>query len=153
MNLKDELLNVIDALDSAGIEYAICGGFAVIIHGYPRTTQDIDLMIEESSLEHALQIMEPMGFILNAGFLPFDVGKPTQRRIYRASRAVDNQLVTVDFIFVSTFLESVWEDREMIDTGDRHLVVVSKAGLKKMKQAAGRHRDLDDLQKLGLADS
>lgn len=36
MNLKDELDSLIDALRSAGIDYAVCGGMAMAIHGHPR---------------------------------------------------------------------------------------------------------------------
>lgn len=45
MNLRDEFLGVLDALTGAGLDHAVCGGFAVAIHGYPRLTQDIDLLI------------------------------------------------------------------------------------------------------------
>lgn len=36
-----------------GVDYAIIGGHAVAIHGYPRTTQDIDLLVSPSSLQEA----------------------------------------------------------------------------------------------------
>ena len=40
-NLLDEFKAITEALNSAGIEYAVCGGWAMAIHGLPRTTQDI----------------------------------------------------------------------------------------------------------------
>jgi hypothetical protein len=33
------------ALETAGVEYMICGSVASIIHGVPRTTQDVDLVV------------------------------------------------------------------------------------------------------------
>ena len=36
MNLKDELFLIAEALRKARVDYAICGGIAVVIHGYPR---------------------------------------------------------------------------------------------------------------------
>jgi hypothetical protein len=47
MNIKDELLRVVETLTEARIEYAIAGGLAVAIHGCPRLTVDIDLVIRE----------------------------------------------------------------------------------------------------------
>lgn len=42
MKLEDELLKITDCLDQAGIDYGLCGGLAVVVHGYPRLTKDID---------------------------------------------------------------------------------------------------------------
>lgn len=38
MILTEELVAVIDALENQRIEYAVCGGLAVGMHGYPRMT-------------------------------------------------------------------------------------------------------------------
>ena len=53
MNIQHELYLVIDTLQRAGIDYALCGGLAVIVHGYPRLTRDIDLLIREEDLVRA----------------------------------------------------------------------------------------------------
>lgn len=50
MNLKDELLLITNTLSAARIDYALCGGVAVAVHGYPRATRDIDLLIREEDL-------------------------------------------------------------------------------------------------------
>lgn len=150
VDVKQELYRIIDGLDSIAVEYAVCGGLAVGIHGFPRTTLDIDIMIRKESMDSVLQLIEPMGYILNAGRLPFDWGKPTQREIYRTSRAVNNELLTIDWMYVSPFLESVWDDREAFRVEGHEIVVVSRSGLAKMKRAAGRPKDLLDLQQLEL---
>lgn len=41
VNLVDELRGLLESLNGAGVEYAVCGGIAVAIHGYPRFTKDI----------------------------------------------------------------------------------------------------------------
>ncbi len=43
--LYDELRTLISALDRGKIEYALCGGIAMAIHGRPRATVDIDILI------------------------------------------------------------------------------------------------------------
>jgi len=53
VKLKDELLKIVVRLDKAGIDYALCGGLAVAVHGHPRMTKDIDILIRPESLEAA----------------------------------------------------------------------------------------------------
>jgi hypothetical protein len=38
-----------DARDAAGVRYVLIGGFAVILHGFVRTTKDIDLLVDPSA--------------------------------------------------------------------------------------------------------
>ena len=62
MNLRDEFLAVLDALADAKLDYAICGGFAVAIHGYPRLTQDIDLLVRAEDLDSARGALQRAGY-------------------------------------------------------------------------------------------
>ncbi|MFV1950979.1 MAG: nucleotidyl transferase AbiEii/AbiGii toxin family protein [Nitrospinota bacterium] len=48
MELLKKLVKLCDALNRAMVRYVVIGGFAVILHGYFRTTHDIDLLIEPS---------------------------------------------------------------------------------------------------------
>ena len=45
MNLFDKFLHVADALENEGVEYILIGGFAVVLYGLPRLTQDVDIFI------------------------------------------------------------------------------------------------------------
>lgn len=45
----DDLVALCRHLNEAGAQYVIIGGFAMIHHGYVRTTADIDLLIESSA--------------------------------------------------------------------------------------------------------
>lgn len=47
-------LEVAAALNKAGVEYVLVGGYAVILHGLPRFTEDVDLFVRESSTNIAL---------------------------------------------------------------------------------------------------
>ena len=51
--LLDELSQIISALEDSGIEHAVCGGLALTIHGFPRATFEIDILIRHESLEKA----------------------------------------------------------------------------------------------------
>jgi hypothetical protein len=46
MNLFDKFLEVFKAFEEEGVEYILIGGFAIILHGFPRLTQDIDILLK-----------------------------------------------------------------------------------------------------------
>ena len=48
MELQKEIVRVCEALNSEGVKYVVVGGCAVILHGYYRTTHDIDLLVDAS---------------------------------------------------------------------------------------------------------
>ncbi len=150
MDLQQELFTVLDALTAAGVDHALCGGFAVAIHGYPRLTQDIDLLIPEGALSGARAALSAVGYTLESGELWFGSGTPRERRVWRVSKADGSDLTTVDLLLVSPFLLEVWRGRETHRIPGRTVTVVSRQGLAEMKRAAGRPRDLEDLRQLGL---
>ena len=152
MNLKHELFRVTEALTLAGIDYALCGGLAVAVHGYPRATRDIDILILEGDLDQSRNAMEEIGYTLSSGNIPFDAGQPTERRVFRISKAEDTDILTLDLILVAPFLQDVWEGREEHLVEGKTLQVVSLDGLTKMKHLAGRPQDLADLSQLGVED-
>jgi len=49
VELQKEVVRVSQALNSQGVKYVVVGGCAVILHGYYRTTHDIDLLVDPSS--------------------------------------------------------------------------------------------------------
>jgi predicted nucleotidyltransferase len=48
VELQKEIVRVCEALNSEGVKYVVVGGCAVILHGYYRTTHDIDLLVDAS---------------------------------------------------------------------------------------------------------
>jgi hypothetical protein len=40
--MADTLTEFLRSLNTSGVEYAVVGGHAVMFHGYPRSTQDLD---------------------------------------------------------------------------------------------------------------
>jgi hypothetical protein len=45
----EDLVGLCRALNAAGVRYVLIGGFAVILHGFVRTTKDIDLLVDPSA--------------------------------------------------------------------------------------------------------
>lgn len=151
MDLYEELVAVLDQLDESGIDYAICGGIAVALHGYPRFTKDIDLLIRRRDVDRAADALETRGFVFRAGRVPFDVGGPHEREIFRISKIEpEGDTLTVDLLIVNDQIEDVWQTRETFEWRGREVFVVSAEGLAKMKRIAGRDQDLLDLKKLGF---
>ncbi|HEY2155394.1 MAG TPA: DUF6036 family nucleotidyltransferase [Isosphaeraceae bacterium] len=76
--LRDEALKLLDgrgaildaareisaALREAGVEGAIVGGVAVVLHGYVRTTVDVDVYSPEPA-ERVIDVLESLGFTLD----------------------------------------------------------------------------------------
>ena len=44
-DLVAELQSIARAFDRDGVEFALCGGLAVAVHGHVRATKDIDLLV------------------------------------------------------------------------------------------------------------
>ena len=148
MDLKQELLKVVGTLNLAGVPYALCGGMAVVLHGYPRLTRDIDLLIRPQELEAAKAALSTVGFSLPNGLIPFDTGGPHERKVFRVSKRIDEDLLTIDLLLLPHFLKDVWENRETYELDKIPITVVDRSGLITMKKIAGRHQDLSDIENL-----
>jgi hypothetical protein len=144
--LLDELSQLISALDENEIEYAVCGGLALAIHGFARATLDIDVLIQPESLEKAYQVGAENGFDIRGLDISF---KERAVEIRRVSKIDDNgEVLSLDLLLVTPQVQDVWETREKIDFLGNKLTVVSLTGLIKMKTLAGRPQDLADIERL-----
>lgn len=152
MDLYQELFALTAALSAAGIPYAICGGLAVALHGYPRFTQDMDLLILPEDESRTLEVAEELGFIIRAGRLPIGVGEPIEREIVRVSKVVNREIVTLDLLIVNATIQSAWDSRMDLELHGSRVSAVSRDGLKLLKILGGRRQDLLDLEQLGMLD-
>jgi hypothetical protein len=62
--MKGDVERVLSALNQAGVRYLVVGGVAVVLHGFLRTTRDLDLVIqlEADNLRRALRALQDLGF-------------------------------------------------------------------------------------------
>lgn len=145
-NLSDELEQIISALEDARIEHAVCGGLALTIHGFPRATFDIDILIRAESLEKAFEIVAEKGYDIRGLDVSF---KERAVEIRRVSKIDDEgEVLPLDFLLVTPFVEDVWATREQLRWQDKTLWIVSREGLIKMKTLAARAKDLIDIGRL-----
>lgn len=151
VDLIEELSAVVRILEDRRIDYALCGGLAVAVHGYVRFTQDIDLLIRPEDTLAVKSAVEEIGYNLEGGVLPMGFGEVHPLDIHRISKAVGKSLVTLDLILVNPTLEPAWNSRRQYNWNDETLWVVSREGLGLMKRLSHRPIDLIDLENLGIA--
>lgn len=152
MDLYEEFGHLVDALNQADVPFAVCGGVAVVLYGHVRATTDVDLLVPADQVHRAMASVRTIGYGHPALPMAFDAGTPTERRVHRVSKVVDKDTLTLDLITVGPALQTVWETRRTLQWKGRHLPIVSREGLARMKRLAGRLQDLADLESLGLCD-
>ena len=145
--LLDEFVGLTEEFNRRGIDYAVCGGWAVNLYGFTRATVDIDFIIPSEELERALEAARAHGFDIEGLPLNFDEGKTKIRRISKIDK-VARELITLDLILVTPSFEDVWMGRKKVNWSHGEYRVVSVDGLIKMKEIAGRPKDLIDLDYL-----
>ena len=147
VDIFDEFQNLITTFNQANLDYAVCGGWAMAIHGSPRATIDIDFLVLSENLSEMWKIAEDLGYWVKGLPLSYDNGVIEIRRISKIDEA-SKVLFTIDFLLVTDGLKQVWETRENIDWEDGKVWTVSREGLIFMKQISGRHKDLGDIEAL-----
>jgi len=143
--LIEELRQLVAVFNERGIDFALCGGLALAAHGLVRATQDIDFLIREETLDDAYKAAAEVGYDIRGLDISF---KERTVEIRRVSKVVGEDVISLDLLLVTPHVEDVWEGRESIDFMGQTLFVVSRAGLIKMKQQAGRPQDLADIDRL-----
>lgn len=143
--LAEELRLLVGEFNDREIEFALCGGLAVAAHGFARATQDIDFLIREESLEKAYAAAASVGFDIRGLDISF---KERAVEIRRVSKIVGEDVISLDLLLVTPFVEDVWQGREVKEFEGEVITLVSRDGLIKMKKLAGRSQDLTDIERL-----
>jgi Uncharacterised nucleotidyltransferase len=144
--LLQELIEITSDFEKNGIEYAVCGGLSMAIHGFARATMDIDLLIQPESLEKAYQVASAKGYDIKGLDISFKERAVEIRRVSKIDD--DGEVLSLDLLLVTPKVEDVWETREQVILLENLLFVVSKEGLIKMKTLANRPQDLADIARL-----
>lgn len=142
-----ELKRIINALTENKIEYAVCGGWAMAIHGVPRATVDIDLLISADSLEKVFDVARLNDYWLEGLPMTFNNGQTEIRRISK----IDDEtgfVLMLYLLLVTPELNDVWQHKLTKPLENGSVSVVSREGLIKMKTMSGRTQDKADIEKL-----
>ena len=137
VDLYVELSAIVSVLEQRGIDYALCGGIALAIHGAPRATQDIDLLVRVEDLDPLRQAVRGCGFVFEA--LPMDFSS-SGITVHRFTKLIENVPLMLDALIATGPLAAVWQTRLVAPFEQGKIRVVSKEGLVTMKLAAGSNK-------------
>lgn len=145
--LLQEFTEFVAALNRRQLAYAVCGGWAMTIHGCPRATMDIDVMVLAEDLNEAWRIAEELGYNVEGLPLHFHNGAIDIKRISKVD-AETKILFTIDFLLVTAATQGIWRNREMVAWEHGAISTVSREGLIELKKLSGRLQDLADIERL-----
>jgi hypothetical protein len=147
LDLYEELKSLVSRLNEARIDYALCGGLALALHGIPRATVDIDILIRRETLEQVQALVGRLGYIFKAEPMTFAQGDVEIHRFSKKDEETGYWL-PLDFLLVTPRIKRVWESRQERRWEEGTLWVVSQEGLIYLKSLRGSGQDLEDIQKL-----
>lgn len=144
--LFTELSNITQSLELHEIEYAVCDGLAPSIHCFPSATFDIDILIRPESLERSFEIAKLLGFDIHGLDMSFKERAVEIRQVSKIDE--DSEVLSLDFLLVTPEVEDIWASRQTIDFQGNPMSIVSREGLIRMKELAGRDKDLIDIDRI-----
>ncbi|HEX8251871.1 MAG TPA: nucleotidyl transferase AbiEii/AbiGii toxin family protein [Thermoanaerobaculia bacterium] len=147
LDLYEELVRLVAALEAQRVDYALCGGLAMAVWAFPRATVDIDLLIEPESLNAVEAIAESLGYTFRAKPMSFSAGAIEIRRITKIDPASGDSLM-LDLLLVTPATRDVWTTRTRVAWDGGSIGVVSREGLVKLKTFRSSGTDLDDIRRL-----
>ena len=147
LDLYRELRRIVDALDRDDIEYALCGGVALAVHGIPRATLDVDLMVQVEDVDRARRALDPVGYRLTGADMRFAGGAVIISRLVKPDPDSEDALI-VDLLHATRSLEQVWDGRQRLPWEHGSISTVSREGLIALKRLRGSGQDRDDIDKL-----
>lgn len=139
-----DFLEFLQLLDKYEVDYLLVGGYAVILHGYGRSTGDMDLWINQTSENYEkLQLVyhdfgAPIFAIEDFESEKFDVWS-----IGVEPRKIEILTKVDGLIFEDSKSHCKWFELEKIK-----VPYIDFEDLIKNKQASGRFKDLADIEQL-----
>jgi hypothetical protein len=117
------------------------------VHGIPRATVDIGLLILAESLEAVTALAGGLGYTLEAEPMRFAGGAIEIHRLSKPDPDSGDVLI-LDLLLVTPAIKDVWETRIEVEWEHDKLRVVSREGLITLKSLRRSGQDLDDIDHL-----
>ncbi len=135
--------SLLRSLNAHKVRYVVIGATAFPVHGYARATLDVDVFIKATpkNAQRTLAALQDVGY---------DVTEVTVADLLTKKLLIRQYILETDihpFVTGVTF-EEVWRNRVRDKIGQTPANFASLDDLIRMKQAAGRPRDLEDLRVL-----
>ncbi len=143
--LPDDFKELLELLNENGVEYLLIGGYAVGMHGYVRSTTDIDFFVssDKENAKKLVMALTEFGFAGTTLSIDLFTRKDSLVIMGVEPLAVDilNYLTGVDF-------ETAYRQRKLIICEGIEVSVINLADLITNKIATGRLKDLADVEYL-----
>lgn len=149
-------------LNRKKVKYVVAGGIAVNLHGVPRVTEDLDLIIYLGieNISKFSKAMEELGYKPKIPVKIEDFGVKKNREAWIKNKGTvvfslwnkDIPYRIID-VFVKDLVDfkELYKDRVNIRAGMFRIPVVSIEHLIRLKQIAGRKQDISDIVSLKRA--
>lgn len=144
--MLSRLQEVFASFDSHDVRYVVIGGIAAILHGVPRATFDLDILIEASP-ENARRLLEAL---TDARMGTATMTSPEEIMENAITVFQDRLRIDVQTTTPGVAFEKVWANRKTMNYQGQAFYVLSKEDLIASKLAAGRDVDLEDVRLLQL---
>ena len=144
---NDDFKDFINALNTFEVEYILIGGYSVILHGYSRTTGDLDIWVNKTEVNY-----RKMEKAFNLFGIPADaigINRFLNHNDYDVF-SFGRSPVSIDIVteIQGVEFEEAYKAIEKIDVQGLEVNLIHINHLKQTKKATGRFKDLDDLQNL-----
>lgn len=135
--------NLIKSLNDNKVKYVIIGATAGIVHGHVRLTKDIDIFVKptKQNIIKTLQALKSVGYNICDVTLEEAMNKKLLFRQYILETDIHPSVKGLSF-------EKVWKNRIQCIFKTEPAYFASLDDLIKMKKAAGRPKDKEDLRYL-----
>jgi predicted nucleotidyltransferase len=155
--VKGQIERVLAALEKVGVRYLVVGGVALVLHGYLRTTIDLDLVLQldPDNLEKALTAFSDLGFVPQApvplrSFADSETRETWVREMNMMVFSLwhpDHRGFAVDLFLQEPFdFDAAYHRALKVQLQGVEATVLSREDLVEMKRATGRPRDLEDIE-------
>lgn len=144
--MLNRLRDVFASFESHDVHYVVIGGVAAILHGVPRATFDLDILIEASP-DNARRLLEALtdARMGTAAMTSPEEVLENAITVFQDRVRLDVQTTTPGVTF-----EKVWARRKTMNYQGQVFYILSKEDLIASKLAAGREVDLEDARLLKL---
>ena len=132
-------------LNAHQVEYLLIGGYAVAYHGYPRATADMDIWIatHPQNAEKIVAALKEFGF---------DLPELSTELFQKEGQIIRMGVPPVRIEIATTIsgvrFEECFTARVVDELDGVAVTMIDLAHLKINKKAAGRYKDLNDLENL-----
>ena len=145
MNLPPDFREFLRLLNAHQVEYLLIGGYAVAYHGYPRATAEMDIWIATHPRNAAQVVTALKEFGFDVPELSVELFQTENQIVRMGKPPVRIEIVTG--ISGVNFAEC-YAARVIHVLDGLEVSLISLHHLKLNKRAAGRYKDLDDLENL-----